>query len=257
MERRDLVLPSCDYRELNPLVVGWESCAPAHTSQGIRNYFLIHYVLSGRGNFEKGGQSYTVSEGQIFLIGAGEWHRYSADEAEPWQYIWICFDGELAEDLRALPAVIDYPADTFRRLRRIEEYGELAPAYAAGCLFELYATLNAATRPPLAHGYASRARDYVDRLYMTGITVEGIAAQLSLDRRYLGRLFRDRYGMTLQAYLLETRMRNAARYIEQGYTAAESGRMVGYADSVNFYRMFKRQMGVGPAAWKKQHVARG
>ena len=87
-----------------------------------------------------------------------------------------------------------------------------------------------------------------------GVEIGGIELgdSLSLDRRYLPRLFRKEYGETLSRYLIRVRMEHAAAYIRQGYTAEEAGRLSGYEDPANFYRMFKRWYGVGPAAYRRK-----
>jgi AraC-like DNA-binding protein len=236
-----------------PLAYGSEECDPGHDSSGIRPYYMIHYVRAGRGRFYYRGQEHTLGPGQIFIVSAGEWHRYEADREEPWSYSWICFGGRRAPDLAPLAPVHTYPADTFRRALHAGEYGDAAAEYVAGCLFEILSFLLREERLG-GDGYAERARHIVNTLYMLPITVGSIAAQLSLDRRYLPRLFRARYGITLQEYLIRVRMEHAARYLEEGYNAEEAGRLSGYEDAVNFYRMFKRYFGESTGEYRRRIV---
>lgn len=237
-----------------PLYYGSEDCAPGHESSGFRNYWMIHYIRSGHGILEYRGEKYPLGAGEIFIVSPGEWHRYVADAHDPWFYTWICFTGTRAADFTAMPPIHAYPSDTFRRILRSSEYGDAAAEYAAGCLFEILSYLLREERTKDG-GYAERARRMVDTLYMLPITVGSIAEQLSLDRRYLPRLFRARYGMTLQEYLIRVRMESAAQYIMEGYNAEEAGRLSGYAEPVNFYRMFKRYFGEGPAAYRRHTMA--
>lgn len=237
--------------DLVPLTYGREACAPGHSSQGIRDYYMIHYVCSGKGRLEYRGERYDLSAGQIFIISRGEWHRYEADGREPWTYEWVCFRGERAEDFAAMPPVCPYRPDTFHRIIGAGEYGDAAAEYVTACLFETLSILLKNTRTE-GSGYAERARRMVDTHYMLPITVGSIATALSLDRRYLPRLFRARYGTTLKEYLTRVRMENAARCIAAGYNAEEAGRLSGYEDPVNFYRMFKRYFGEGPAAYRRR-----
>ena len=240
--------------DLVPLSYGREACAAGHTSTGIRNYYMVHYVCAGRGHLDYRGKHYEPTAGQIFIIAPGEWHRYEADMHDPWTYEWVCFRGECAHDLAALSPVVTYRPDTFHRIVGAGEYGDAAPEYVVSCLFELLANLLKDTRDTRAGegGYAARARRMVDTHYMLPITVGSIAEALSLDRRYLPRLFRERYGTTLKDYLTQVRMENAARCIAAGYNAEEAGRLSGYEDATNFYRMFKRYFGEGPAAYRRR-----
>lgn len=243
--------------DLVPLSYGRQECRCGHSSSGIRDYFMIHYVHTGRGQLTYRGAEHTLGAGQIFIIAPGEWHHYRADEKDPWHYSWVCFRGERSGEFLALPPVMSYPPDTFRRLLLAGEYGEYAAEHIAGCLFELLSYLLKETRVREGEGYAERARRMVDTLYMLPITVGEIAAELSLDRRYLPRLFRARYGITLQEYLIRVRMERAARYMAEGYNAEEAGRLSGYEDATNFYRMFKRYFGEGPAAYRRRLAATG
>ncbi len=242
--------------DIIPLHYGCEDCAPGHESSGFRNYWMIHYVRSGHGTLEYRGESYTLGAGELFIVSPGEWHRYVADSKDPWCYTWICFTGTRGDDFTAMPPIHPYPGDTFRRILRIDEYADAAAEYAVSCLFEILSYLRREEGAEETGGYAERAKRMVDSLYMLPITVGSIAEQLSLDRRYLPRLFRARYGMTLQEYLIRVRMENAARYIKEGYNAEEAGRLSGYAEPVNFYRMFKRYFGEGPAAYRRRTCGR-
>ena len=238
-----------------PLSYGSENCTPGHSSEWIRDYFMIHYVQSGEGSLEYRGAHYKLGAGQIFIICSGEWHRYAADMQKPWSYSWICFRGRRAQDLVPMEPVHSYPNDTFRRILRCDEYGDAAAEYAAGCLFEILSFLIREEKLADGGGYAERAHRMIDTLYMLPITIGGIAEQLSLDRRYLPRLFRERYGVTMQEYLIRVRMESAAHYMSEGYNAEEAGRLSGYEDPVNFYRMFKRYFGEGPAAYRRRLIS--
>ena len=54
--------------ELSIFNCGIERCAPGQTwGPGIRDHYLIHLVLSGKGVFEVGGRTWEVSQGQLFF----------------------------------------------------------------------------------------------------------------------------------------------------------------------------------------------
>ena len=54
--------------ELSIFNCGIERCAPGQTwGPGIRDHYLIHLVLSGKGVFEVGGRTWEVSPGDLFF----------------------------------------------------------------------------------------------------------------------------------------------------------------------------------------------
>ena len=88
------------YTDINPVLFGYEKCKSLHTyGPHIRNCYLIHYVVSGKGKFYKKDFEASVNAGQAFLIRPDEVTTYTADKDEPWEYIWIGFDGVAAKKL--------------------------------------------------------------------------------------------------------------------------------------------------------------
>ena len=86
------------FQDINPLVFGWEDCAKGHCfGPHIRDYYLIHYVYAGKGVLENSDGVFPVETGQIFVIHPGQVTTYTADKDNPWKYIWIGFDGKVAE----------------------------------------------------------------------------------------------------------------------------------------------------------------
>mgnify|MGYP000444171617 CR=1 FL=1 len=54
--------------ELSIFNCGLERCAPGQTwGPGIRDHYLIHLVVSGRGTFEVGGRTFAVAPGDLFF----------------------------------------------------------------------------------------------------------------------------------------------------------------------------------------------
>ena len=80
--------------ELSIFNCGIERCAPSKTwGPGIRDHYLIHLVLSGKGEFEVGGRTWQVSTGDLFFARPSQLIRYTADEQYPWEYSWVGFNG--------------------------------------------------------------------------------------------------------------------------------------------------------------------
>jgi AraC family transcriptional regulator of arabinose operon len=113
-----------------------------------------------------------------------------------------------------------------------------------------------ANRQSHAH-YARRAQNYIRTMYMQDISVESIAESLSLNRRYLSRLFKERYGVTMQDYLVSVRLEAAAKLLLEGYTVSESAQLCGYRDPFNFSKMFHRHYGTSPREYAAERGGKG
>ena len=87
-------------------------------------------------------------------------------------------------------------------------------------------------------------------------TVETLSHDAGLDRRYLSRIFKERYGVALKEYLIGVRMRRAGELLLKGYSVSESAYMVGYADAFNFSKMFRKTVGCSPSEYRKKRKTR-
>ena len=243
------------FGDLNPIVQGSEACASGHSfGPFIRNYTLLHYVESGTGTYTVGGETYRVSAGEIFRILPGETTVYTADKDDPWQYCWIGFDGALSDRFATLPPVFTAPKEALGVFLFKKGDAQAPEFYLASQLFLLYAALFMSGSGRNMH-YVRRVKDYVHATYMNELRVERIAEQMSLDRHYLTRMFKEKTGKSIQEYIVSVRMEEAERCLLRGCSVAETARLCGYEDACNFSKMFKARTGLSPAHFAKERRA--
>lgn len=255
--KSDILLANCHFADLNPRQFGRESCAPGHHfGPAVRQFVLLHCVISGKGSYSCGGVTYPVGAGQIFRILPGEETVYRADLESPWYYCWIGFDGTLAKRMAEMPPVFTVSESFVRRIRSLAEQGNGSEYRLSALLFQLYDELFSAEKP-LGNDYVRMIRDHIDIAYMNRISIEDLAAQLHLNRRYLTRLFHEETGMSIRDYLLQTRMHAAEEYLKAGLSVGETAERCGYEDMFLFSKLFKRHYGSSPLAWKKQSTQIG
>ena len=236
-QKQTRFLTNRNLSDLNPLVAGEESCQPAHSfGPAVREYTLLHYVISGKGVLYANGCAYPVRAGQVFCILPGQVTTYTADGHDPWRYRWVGFDGKLSAAFSGLPPVFDCPERFFPP----EESEYLL---AAG-LMALYDYLFSGEKGGNPH--VLRVENYIRAQYMQPIKVEGIARELNLDRRYLSRLFKAHTGCTVQEFLIRVRLEAAAGHLRRGASVSEAAALCGYEDTANFSKMFKRHYGIPP-----------
>ena len=85
--------------DISLIHTGKEHCTPGHICSFPRTEFIIHFVLDGTGFYSAGGQTWSLTPGQMFLIYPDEPVTYGADETYPWTYAWIGFKGIRANSL--------------------------------------------------------------------------------------------------------------------------------------------------------------
>lgn len=90
---------SNEVRELSFLFCGRQNCKPGEAvGPAVREHYLMHYCLSGRGVYRAQGVKYEIGPGEGFLILPGELTSYQADDQEPWDHIWVGFTGSRAAE---------------------------------------------------------------------------------------------------------------------------------------------------------------
>lgn len=240
-----LAVTNKNFNELNPLDAGYEKCEKEHSfGPAIREYWLIHYVKSGCGTFEKCGKTFNVSAGEAFLICPDEVCTYTADLNTPWEYIWIAFNGKYAEKFETLGEVFKADAEIFDAIIQAENYSGCMSEFLAGQLFLLYTSLFSNKKEKIS--YVKQACGYIETNYINDIKVCDIAKIIGVERTYLAKIFKKEKKMCMQDYLIDVRINKAEKFLKMGYSVKESAYMSGYSDVCNFSKMFKRKKGIAP-----------
>lgn len=92
-----------------------------------------------------------------------------------------------------------------------------------------------------------RAVDHINGAIGSKLTLESIATHLNLSPRSLERTFQHYAGMPVHHYIIECRMREAKRMIEETNTRiAEIAFILGYPDAQSFSRAVKKRYGTPP-----------
>ena len=90
--------------ELSLLVynTGFQKCPPDYGwGPGVRDHYLLHYVVSGKGYYETDGRTFVLQAGDAFLALPDTPIYYRADHEQPWEYYWVGFSGPAAALLLA------------------------------------------------------------------------------------------------------------------------------------------------------------
>ena len=247
-----------NFADLNPLQCGWEQCEPSHShGPAIREHYLFHYVISGEGVFLRKGHENRLSSGKMFLIRPGETTYYKADDENPWSYIWIGFGGGRTEEMLGMSpfsedrsiAEAPYLGSVFNEIKAHGNMSANPELYILSKLYEIFA-LMAETAVGSSRDYVRRAEDFMRTNYSLPITIQGIAAMIGIDRRYLCSIFAAEKGMPPKDFLTALRLEKACELLKNGCTVGEAARNTGYDDAFNFSKIFKKKYGVSPAAMK-------
>lgn len=252
MPIHELYFPKSDIR-IDPILCGNENCTPDHGwGPAVRIYWLIHYVVSGRGKFQINGKTHCVTLGSFFVIPPYEEVLYQADHDDPWSYIWIGFTCSGLLPVTLNPVM--YCPDGYEVFRQIAECDQLAggqKSYLTARLWDLFALLQQEKTP--ADSCIHQALSYIHSKYMNQISVEDIARRVNLERSYFTTAFTRQVGISPGKYLQNYRMEVAADLLKRGGKSVSiTAQSVGYSDIYTFSKTFKRHFGMPPSQYAQK-----
>lgn len=258
MKRENYLITNCGFKDINPKTCGKEHCDPLHSfGPASREYYLLHYVVSGKGVLSVEDSSYKVGAGECFFIRPFEISTYTADEEEPWHYIWIGFECNIDIPELREPRVISSEA-IGKIFRMVPDMNHISNGREAFLCSRIWDIITAIKTEKSGHtqnslNYIQTAISYMETEYMMDISIAALAEKMNLNRSYFSTIFKEQVGISPQKYLSNFRLSKAANLItEYGYTATQAALSTGYADVFTFSKMFKRKYGVSPSAYKKK-----
>lgn len=259
------------YEDLRFYEIGHQKCEPGYDfGPIIRDKYILHYVVRGKGHLEMDGQIFPVESKQAFVIPAGVLSYYQADMEEPWEYIWLQFHGPKAVEILQ-KAGLTRNAPVFAPIASCTELESCLFAMldnpfseysTMGRLYEFFQQLiNLSSYTPLDYGredaglsYVRTVIQYIHEKYSEPIHIQEIADYCGLDRSYLGKLFKSATGKTPQRYLIEHRMKRAKELLwKTDLPIRHVGFSVGYNDPLAFSKVFKQETGWSPTEYRQNN----
>lgn len=258
------------HTDMNLYRCGIEDCKSGHSwGPAIRDHYIIHYILGGKGSFTVGEITYELGKNDGFLISPGTIVHYQANAAEPWSYGWVGFNGFKAPvylkqaGLDNQNPIFRYDKDRFLKdcLIRMIHTKQLAKGKEIrliGLLYEFLSQLvevadnNLNEKDNRKEEYVRRALEYIRMNYSRKIAIAEIAHHIGLDRSYLYSLFQEFVSTSPQDYLIRFRMEKACELIQT--TSLSIGSIacsVGYEDPLLFSKIFKKTKGLPPREYRK------
>ncbi len=255
MNRSFIMIKNLQHKDLNVIQCGTEKCEPDHSfGPTTRDYYLLHYVVNGKGMFTTRGVSYNLSAGDIFVIKPGDISYYRADSEKPWEYIWIGFTAEipLPHQLQRDTFRIFYAQSIFKSMLSCDEFSYGREAFLCGCLWQLFARMLEQDQKQDSRDAVQMAVSCIETEFDTPLSVIELAERLHLNRSYFSTIFKQAMGVSPHQYLINTRLNKAAELMTtHRLNPGRAALACGYSDIYSFSRMFKRHYGISPGEYIK------
>ncbi len=248
--------------------VGFQKCGPLYQwGPGIRDHYLIHYIISGKGFYRSHRHLHELRAGDSFLVYPNTEVLYHAAEDEPWEYAWVGFAGS---DASMILNATDFSPETpfirntpsgeaiHRQILHIYDARGNEFEHAVEMAGQLYTMLALFLRNAShsdaqnsASSYVQKGVEYITSNYSYAITVEDIADYVGVSRSHLFRSFQTVLGQSPKEYLTAFRMKQACYLLEHSDLSVTAiANSLGFDNSLYFSRTFHRHKGMPPKEFR-------
>lgn len=266
-----LEFPAIGGESLYTTSCGISRTEPLHSfGPAVKPFYLIHYVLSGKGRFVSDEKEYHLKPGYGFLITPDELAFYEADPEEPWTYVWVGFTGtgeeaaieqlgiskshpvfycENTEEIYSVARdMMEHNTSSFSdRLRRNGDL-QLFLSIIAG-----REDAPAEEKEDKGNLHVQKAVDFVRMNYCNPIKVTDIADYVCINRSYLYTLFEQYLHVSPQEFLTLYRITRSLELLHStDYPIESIAFSSGYTDVLVFTKAFKRTKGMSPSTYRKE-----
>lgn len=250
---------------------GIEYCEPGYNyGPKRRDYHFIHFVKEGKGLLEIEDQKIEVHENQLFIVPANVVSTYTADQHNPWKYSWIGFMGIQAGNfVQTLiqsseeKYVMDCQDAAFYESRIVDiielNRNDLASFFRInGIMYDIVGTLlSECPFEQVASSNTSisfQAMRYMDLHYHDDIQISDIADSIGIHPNYLSLMFKNEMNISPKKYLSNLKINKAKELLSESDDPINLiSSSVGFSDALSFSKFFKKEIGVSPSQYRKEH----
>jgi YesN/AraC family two-component response regulator len=259
-----------------PLVVGYENCAASKEIIGPtqKSIYTLHIVIKGCGYFHVGDTKYTVKANQIFAIIPSERISYYPDKKNPWQYMWIEFNGLGVKNLCERANVnAAHPVHTLQNPKAyIEEFSNMLEEAKDS---KIHSTLNVLSsllrifsmlinerenkESQNLNEAESRMKAIVEFIEQnigdSSLSLDKVSKLFYINPSYLSRKFKEVMGVNMSKYITSLRMRKAFIMLKtRQFSVAKIAETIGYSSPFYFSKEFKRYAKISPKQYIEEHA---
>ena len=234
----------------------------------------IMFMLTGRGHGTYGSSTWTAKMQDAVLMDLRTPHTYYSDPTDPWEMLWIRFDGPgLSEIFSRLIEAAGSPVIPFASLSRVNAdfdaiftlLSDHPPGYDTWAWHHLTGlmanvteglqrkdTVAGATLQETPGGIAA-ALALLRSEHTRTLSLAELAHAAHMSHFHFTRRFKQSTGFTPMEYLEKFRISRAQELIlsNPGMSFKEIAQASGFSDPAYFSRIFSKRIGVSPREYRR------
>ncbi len=242
---------------------------PVYSYWRQQDFYTFHFILNGEGVLKIKGKTYRLKKNQCFFIPPDETFLYYPLTINPWSYMWFGVKGEFFKNFFA-----SYGFSAQAPVQKI-----VNNLLLENLIFDFFTNQATLTTPEetmlsfffafmknirnekqfsvIKHDelYVSRAKELIELNYnISSFSVEQVAKSLHLSHSRLCAVFKNKTGITLKNYLVETRLKYALQLlIDTEESVSHIAELCGYNSALYFSNAVKKYCSLSPSEYRVKH----
>ena len=230
--------------------------------------FLIGAVVSGRGELTVDGENLTLVKGDCFFIDCRRPHSYKSSDSEPWELMWIHFNGSTSQQYYDFfasnsknifrPPFFDKVVSDISKIIELHEKNEQnAELFTSKYIVDLLTISLTVNNSEQQYDSALKQKlaavnSYIEDHFTEDISLEKLSSEFYISKYYLTREYKHIYGKTIFQHIITARisygkklLRFSDKYVE------EIAHLCGFNDQSYFARQFKKSENLTCFSYRK------
>ena len=248
----------------------------------IHNGFEIFCLVDGSITYHVEGKRYTLNKNDIVITNSKELHRIVVDPTLPYERVFLQVKPEFVsafnmDDYNILgfiqnrklgefnkihsSDVISYGIDKYfsdiesNALKNLPESQIVIKALVAQMLVainSIFSKNNIEIKNNIEYDKrVVKILEYINNNLQERITLDKLEGEFFISKYYLCELFKKNTGFAVLEYITYKRILKAEELMCSGFSILEASNTVGFGDYSNFYKSFKKIMGMSPQKYLK------
>ena len=231
--------------------------------------YLVVLVLSGSGVLMYDGTIYELYKGSCFFIDCMVPYYHQSSANDPWELIWVHFNGSSSREYyqyfaaNSAPAFMPADFPTLRQkldgLLELNENSDFQTEInSARLIVDILSILLQDITESREEKYPGRlkmteVKKYLDEHYTEKFSLDELSERFFISKYHLSREFHQYYGTTLNQYVISRRLTQAKKLLRfSALTLDEIARSCGFYDASYLNRQFKNSEGITASEFRKK-----
>jgi len=233
--------------------------------------FLVVLVLSGSGTLMYDEKTYPLQAGSCFFVDCLTPYYHQSSETDPWELIWVHFNGSTSRQYYEYFASNSTPAFSPRSFQELREKLESlldvnsrsdlsAEITSSRLIVDILSILlqditNFREERHASQQKIAEVRQYLDEHYTDKFSLDELSERFFISKYHLSREFKNYYGITLNHYVIAKRITYAKKLLRfSNYSLEEIARNCGFYDTSYLNKQFKKSEGISASDFRKKWI---